>query len=59
MYSVSDKELREMSRERLIRKMNQYFEMSGMARQDGDKADAKRQMKEARRYEEELISRGG
>jgi hypothetical protein len=40
--------------ERLRRKADQHWEMAGLARQDGDRADADRHTKEARRYEQLL-----
>jgi hypothetical protein len=46
-----------MSEEKLMRKQNQAWEMAGLARQDGDKADAKRHTVIAMAITEELRRR--
>lgn len=43
--------------EQVRRKMEQAWEMSGLARQDGDKKDEERWIKEARMCQDELRSR--
>ncbi len=43
-----------MTYEQLRRKADQAWEMAGLARQDGDHADAERQTKKAREYEQQL-----
>jgi hypothetical protein len=42
------------ARDRLRRKANQEWDMAGLARQDGDAADAERHTKAAREYERQL-----
>jgi hypothetical protein len=45
------------SDDKLRRKMDQAWEMAGLARQDGDTRDAERRMKEAEQYRQELRNR--
>ena len=40
-----------MTREELLRKADQHYEMAGLARLDGDAADAARHMKLAKEYD--------
>jgi hypothetical protein len=40
--------------DRLRRKRDQAWEMAGLARQDGDMADAQRQTEAARQYTEQI-----
>lgn len=44
-----------MTPEEAWRKADQHWEMAGLARQDGDKADAERHTKLARKFEEMVI----
>ncbi len=46
-------------RARLQRKLDQAWEMAGLARQDGDKKDADRWMKEAERIRQQLRESAG
>lgn len=46
-----------MTEERLRRKINQHWEMAGLARMEGDHRDADRHLKLARKYEDELNNR--
>ena len=43
--------MRESARQRHLRKANQHWDMAGLARQDGDKADEKRQTDLAREHD--------
>lgn len=40
-----------MTREDLLRKADRHYEMAGLARQDGDAADAARHLKLAEEYD--------
>jgi hypothetical protein len=40
-----------VGREELLRKADQHYEMAGLARQDGDAADAARHLKLANEYD--------
>lgn len=42
------------ARDRLRRKADQHWDMAGLARQDGDAADAQRHTDKAREYEKQL-----
>ena len=47
----------EMSTEKLRRKLDQAYDMAGLARQDGDHKDAARHMANVEKIKEELASR--
>ena len=47
-----------MMREELRRKADQHYEMAGLARQDGDAADAARHLKLAKEYDAKVKELG-